>query len=104
MTSVRDTRRETRDAKKIRRVPRPVSRVSIGALILASVISGCATVQKNTATPPRDVASLHDWQARGRIAVSGATDGGSGSFTWSQRGSSANVQIRGPIGIGNLHL
>lgn len=104
MTSVRDTRRETRDAKQFRRVPAPVSRVSLALLILTSVISGCATPHKQTVASTRDAASLHEWQARGRIAVSGATDGGSGSFTWSQHGSTANVQIRGPIGIGNLHL
>jgi outer membrane lipoprotein LolB len=55
-------------------------------------------------TPSRDAATLIEWQASGRIAVAGASTGGSGSFTWSQQGAQAQIQMRGPIGIGSLRL
>ncbi|HYM34585.1 MAG TPA: lipoprotein insertase outer membrane protein LolB, partial [Steroidobacteraceae bacterium] len=64
-------------------------------------LSGCAT-QKIVAT--RSASDVHDWQASGRIAVSGASSGGSGSFNWVQRGTEANVQMHGPIGVGHLQL
>jgi outer membrane lipoprotein LolB len=53
---------------------------------------------------PSDVQQLDRWQAHGRIAVSGPAGGGSGSFDWQQRNDQAQVQIRGPIGIGSVRL
>jgi outer membrane lipoprotein LolB len=73
------------------------------AAIVLTVLSGCAQAP-SVPTPARDVSDLSEWQASGRIAVSGANAGGSGSFTWQQHGASTQVQLRGPIGIGSLRL
>jgi len=76
--------------------------VRLFAFCALTVTWGCATPPHPTAA--RSPSDLHDWQAAGRIAVSGASNGGSGSFNWKQRGSLADVQLRGPVGIGSLHL
>jgi outer membrane lipoprotein LolB len=36
--------------------------------------------------------------------VSGPESGGSGAFDWQQQGDRADVQIRGPIGVGSVRL
>jgi outer membrane lipoprotein LolB len=79
-----------------------VSRLSL-PIFLAIAIAGCATTRttQNTVSDPAD---LHEWQASGRIAVSGANEGGSGSFTWQQQGADAIVQLHGPVGIGSLRI
>lgn len=75
--------------------------------VLCVVVAGCAgtpkTNQSGTAIPA-DLKDLDRWQARGRLGVSGPENGGSGSFEWRQRGDHADVEIRGPIGIGGVHL
>jgi outer membrane lipoprotein LolB len=90
----------------------PNNRVRVGRAALACVycvaasmaISACAYTSRVTEAPARDAVELNDWQASGRIAVSGASSGGSGSFTWVQRGNQSKVQMRGPVGIGSLRL
>jgi outer membrane lipoprotein LolB len=72
-------------------------------VIALVTFSGCA-VAPRVAAPTRDASELTHWQASGRIAVAGATTGGSGSFTWVQSGAQAQVQMRGPVGIGGLRL
>ncbi|WP_235936800.1 lipoprotein insertase outer membrane protein LolB [Steroidobacter agaridevorans] len=67
--------------------------------------AGCATTPKAPGTAiPADLKDLDRWQARGRLGVSGPDNGGSGSFEWRQRGDVSNVDIRGPVGIGGVHL
>ena len=73
------------------------------AAIALTAMSGCAHAPR-VATPSSDAKDLNDWQASGRIAVSGANAGGSGSFTWHQHGANTQVHLRGPIGIGSLQL
>ena len=102
MKELRDTRRVTRDSIGFLRVSRLASRVSI--IFLLVVVVGCVAPLRKVESPTRDPATLTEWQASGRIAVSGASGGGSGSFTWSQGGADAHILIRGPIGIGNLRL
>jgi len=69
------------------------------------VTSGCATLERRAPTSiPADLSALQYWQARGRLGVTGAERGGSGSFTWQQRRDRADVHIRGPIGIGSVRL
>jgi outer membrane lipoprotein LolB len=82
-------------------VSRVVSRVSI--IVVVAALAGCVTAPKPD-IPARDPSLLQNWQANGRMAVAGANGGGSGSFTWQQTGSTAVVQLRGPIGIGSLRL
>lgn len=73
-------------------------------LIAAFALSGCASVVTRPAPIPQDLAHLDRWQARGRIGVSGPESGGSGSFDWVQRGDRADIQIRGPVGVGSVRL
>jgi outer membrane lipoprotein LolB len=81
---------------------------SVAALsLLCLLAAGCATAPRAPASGtaiPADLKDLDRWQARGRLGVSGPENGGSGSFEWQQRGDVSNVDIRGPIGIGGVHL
>jgi outer membrane lipoprotein LolB len=75
--------------------------------LLAIVIielTACATPRRTSEIQTREVEELRSWQATGRIAVSGASTGGSGSFAWAQNGAESIVQMRGPVGIGSLRL
>jgi outer membrane lipoprotein LolB len=73
--------------------------------VIAAFIAGCASVPTRPGAPlPADLADLHRWQAHGRLGISGTHSGGSGSFDWRQRGDRAEVQIRGPVGIGSVRL
>jgi outer membrane lipoprotein LolB len=75
------------------------------ALACATVLSGCAHQPTRSSEPlPADLAQLEHWQSHGRIAVSAAGSGGSGSFTWEQERDQSNVDIHGPIGIGSVNL
>ena len=76
------------------------------ALLVLLVVAGCAGTapRRSDVTLPADLQQLDRWMAQGRIAVSGPAGGGSGSFDWQQRATHAQVQIRGPIGIGSIHL
>lgn len=51
-----------------------------------------------------ELAALQHWNASGRIGVAAAESGGSGSFDWRQQGTQSAVQLRGPVGMGNLQL
>jgi outer membrane lipoprotein LolB len=78
---------------------------SIAAIALASLLAGCATAPPSGApSVPTDLSQLTQWEARGRLGVSSAERGGSGTFTWGQHRDEADVQIRGPIGIGSVRL
>lgn len=67
--------------------------------------AGCATAPSAPGTAiPADLKELDRWHARCRLGVSGPENGGSGSFEWRQRGDVSNVEIRGPIGIGGVHI
>lgn len=67
------------------------------------LLAGCATLPPPVSTPV-DLTRINQWQAHGRIAVSGGQSGGSGSFEWLQHDDRADVEIRGPIGIGSVRL
>jgi outer membrane lipoprotein LolB len=72
------------------------------ALVL---LAGCAGAPPRSGTAlPEDLRELRYWQARGRLGVSGTDQGGSGTFAWEQSRDRADVQIRGPIGIGSVRL
>jgi outer membrane lipoprotein LolB len=79
----------------------------LSVVFLVSVLAlgaGCATVPKPGVPPAVDLQQLDRWQARGRLGVSGPESGGSGSFDWQQRGDRTELQIRGPVGVGSVHL
>jgi outer membrane lipoprotein LolB len=74
------------------------------ALTLA-LLAGCASVATRPSAPlPGDLKDLDRWQAHGRLGISGPESGGSGTFDWQQRGDRADVQIRGPVGVGSVRL
>jgi outer membrane lipoprotein LolB len=73
-------------------------------LFLLCMLSACASVAPRTAPLPADLNHLERWQAQGRLGVSGPETGGSGSFDWLQRGDRAEIQIRGPVGVGSVRL
>ncbi len=78
---------------------------AFAAVALSLAIVGCAGAPTRTGTAiPQDLSELSYWQARGRLGVSGAGNGGSGSFAWEQDDDRTNLQIRGPIGIGSVRL
>lgn len=74
-------------------------------LMLVVSLGGCITpVSRPPPGVPNDPAQLTNWRATGRIGVTGEGGGGSGSFDWQQRVDEADVQIRGPVGIGSVTL
>ncbi|MBC7984637.1 MAG: outer membrane lipoprotein LolB [Candidatus Obscuribacterales bacterium] len=77
--------------------------IVVALALLLTFLTGCAVAPKEV-SPSRDASSLLYWQVSGRIAVSGADGGGSGSFTWMQNNEQAVVQLRGPLGVGSLRL
>jgi outer membrane lipoprotein LolB len=83
-----------------------MSPFSILVLIPLLILAGCAGTasRRPQAALPADIQQLDRWVAHGRLAVSGPAGGGSGSFDWQQRAANARVQIRGPVGIGSVHL
>jgi outer membrane lipoprotein LolB len=86
-------------------VGRGLSRFVV-SLVTSLILAGCAatTARRGNAPLPADLQQLDQWTAHGRMAVSGPAGGGSGSFDWQQRAANAQVQLRGPVGIGSVHL
>jgi outer membrane lipoprotein LolB len=76
--------------------------VALGGLWL--LMAGCSLPGRRVEAPIESLASLAEWQARGRIAVVGAEGGGSGSFQWEQVRNASQIAIRGPAGVGSLHV
>jgi len=78
----------------------------IAPLLLSAAIAGCAAVPRAPAVTglPVDAARVTSWSAAGRMAVAVAGDGGSGSFDWTQRASTTELQVRGPLGAGALRI
>lgn len=74
-----------------------------GWVLGCSILAGCAPAPTRI-EGPIDLQAVQQWQARGRLGVSGVDSGGSGSFEWLQRRDRAEVQIRGPVGIGGVRL
>lgn len=77
---------------------------SLRLLWLAMLLTGCAALRPSTPQAPVSLEHLAQWEARGRIGVSGPEGGGSGSFLWHQQEDRADVQIRGPVGLGSVRL
>jgi len=78
-----------------------------GAWILAALaLAGCAVSPYVPEITGRavDAQQVRDWSARGRLALAVGSDGGSGSFVWTQRGDVAQVRVQGPLGVGALDI
>ncbi|MBB6095856.1 outer membrane lipoprotein LolB [Povalibacter uvarum] len=97
------------ESRELRVLPAQVlfvlSRAVLAVVATVILISGCTHAPSRPLVAiPSDLNQLEQWQARGRIGVSSAAGGGSGSFQWQQRGDRADVEIRGPVGIGSVRL
>lgn len=79
-------------------------RFSIVLVSSLAIFAGCTTAAPRLPQISVPVESIEQWQARGRIGISGAGGGGSGTFEWQQQADLAKVQIRGPVGIGSVQL
>ncbi len=77
-------------------------------MLLASLLllNACTTQPQRIAgtSSARDATELRDWTASGRIGISGIEQSGSGGFTWTQQAELAQVQVRGPVGVGALQI
>ncbi|HEY4366263.1 MAG TPA: lipoprotein insertase outer membrane protein LolB [Steroidobacteraceae bacterium] len=81
--------------------------LAICFVLALAALGGCVSPAQRpgrTVPLPADLHALENWQASGRIGVTGASSGGSGSFEWQQHGNKADVKIRGPVGIGSVRL
>lgn len=74
--------------------------------VCATAMAGCATSPVTAPGPGRavDPDALTVWTAKGRIALTAAGEGGSGSFVWQQRSERTELRVRGPLGAGGLDV
>jgi outer membrane lipoprotein LolB len=90
----------------------PRARRGLSPLILALALAGCLQPQQKPdafsaeSWPARRAAlqSLADWHLDGRIALSTAEDGWSGTLTWRQIDEHVDARFRGPLGVGGFHI
>ncbi|MFK7956010.1 MAG: lipoprotein insertase outer membrane protein LolB [Lysobacterales bacterium] len=84
------------------------SRLSAGLLwlmLISLMLSGCAGREfKQASDPLSGASSPRNWQLDGRLALSNGRDGGSGSLTWQQRGSDAQLSFVGAFGRGGWRM
>jgi len=73
-------------------------------LVLATALAGCVTSPVAPPSMSPDPAQLQSWTASGRLAVAANGEGGSGSFTWDQRGPGSTLALRGPLGAGAMQV
>lgn len=74
------------------------------ALVPLGLLAGCATQPPSVTGPPPDPATLQQWTATGRMALSAGDRGGSGSFVWNQDGRTSRLDLRGPLGAGAVQV
>lgn len=82
--------------------------------LAVALLAGCGTVPKSDSglaareTAYRENAGrlqrIAGWTLEGRLAVSDASDGGSGYFRWRQQGARARMDFHGALGRGAWHL
>jgi outer membrane lipoprotein LolB len=76
----------------------------------ASLLAGCATrgtISESALSPAvrrATLASLANWEARGRIALKTPGTSGQGSFAWTQAGDQAVLRVAGPFGAGAYEI
>jgi len=74
------------------------------ALALLAACAGTPPVPQAPIGPAVDPGRLTEWVASGRIGVTSPGSGGSGTFTWRQRGGRTELSVRGPLGAGGLWI
>ena len=76
------------------------------AAVATLLLSACASQPMRTPVPvdPQQAmqaaahrAALADWQLSGRVAISGARQGGSGRIDWTQRGDRYDITLSAPV-------
>jgi outer membrane lipoprotein LolB len=84
-------------------------RLAALAVLLAVLVSGCATTRPSAPAAPNDVtlaalarresdlAARSTWGLEGRIAVSNSRDAGSGRIEWRQSGAAFDIALTAPI-------
>src|SRR5690606_4338459 len=81
-------------------------RIHAAAVIAALLLSACASqpVRKPVPVDAQQArqtaaarASLADWSLSGRVAISGARQGGSGRIDWTQRGDRYDITLSAPV-------
>ena len=80
-----------------------------GAIALATCLAACATLTPETdglghAERMRRIASVDQWELRGRISVDTGDDAYQGRFTWRQTDDEMRLLIRGPLGAGAVEI
>jgi outer membrane lipoprotein LolB len=79
-------------------------------LFIVVLIGGCAL---QPVVPERAIdwnarrdrlSALTDWEARGRIAVKSADEGGQGNIRWIQSAAQAQIRLSGPFGAGAYEI
>ena len=73
-------------------------------LLLATALAGCVTLPVAPPSTLLDPAQLQSWTASGRMAIAANGEGGSGAFTWQQRGLDSTLDLRGPLGAGAMQV
>lgn len=84
----------------------------VGALALAALLAGCATVVHPGGSANRaawqahreQLARIETWHLQGRIGVSTPRHGGSASLDWRERDTEMTLLLSGPFGIGAVRL
>ncbi|UCE88221.1 MAG: outer membrane lipoprotein LolB [Pseudomonadota bacterium] len=83
------------------------------AALAALLLAGCATAP---VSPPdahstahwearkQRLADLDRWQLTGRIAITNGYEAWQGKIRWDQQGEGYSIQLRGPLGSGQMQL
>ena len=79
------------------------------AAIAVLSLTGCAHLPVGSDDLSNDarraaLATVAAWDMRGRLAVDAGGRGFSGSFDWQQRAAALDLNVRGPLGAGVLHV
>lgn len=75
------------------------------ATLLLILLAACAAPQRRTDVAAVDgqlgreraLSAMTDWSLRGRMAVSGDGDGGSGQLHWTQQAGRTEFEVRAPV-------
>ena len=90
---------------------------SLSRLIAASaalLLAACSTLQGRAPEGSGDegawaahlaqLITLQGWELGGRVGFVDGKDSGSGSLDWKQQGDESNLDFRGPLGAGAVHI
>lgn len=73
-------------------------------LCISFIISACSNTPKQTIIPPKNVESISQWQATGRVGIRTSQDAISGNFNWQHDPQGFSLVISGPFGQGTTKI